>query len=81
MAHRFTRTRAGITVRLDDAERVVLREAFTDVAALLDPTRGAVDPGADPLEALVGITEGAELPDDPALARGLWERSEALLGL
>lgn len=72
MAHRFARTRSGITARLDDGEREVLAGLFRDVAGMLDDARPAA---ADPLEELVGITEGAALPDDPALARLLPDAS------
>lgn len=76
MAHRFTRTRHGtITATLDEAERVLLRRLFRDVAGLLDDVRPAHEQSSDPLEALVGITEGASLPDDPALARLLPDAS------
>ncbi len=72
MALQFTRTGAGVVARLDDAERAVLRDLFTDVAALLHEDRPPAD---DPLEDLVGITEGAVLPQDPALARLLPDAS------
>ncbi len=72
MAHRFARSRAGLTARLDDAEREVLHRLMTDVAGMLDQARPVA---ADPLEELVGITEGAVLPDDPALARLLPDAS------
>jgi len=67
MAQRFQRTRRGITARLDDAEREVLHHLFTDVAGMLAATGAPAS--VDPLEDLMGITEGATRPDDPALAR------------
>lgn len=75
MAHRFQRTREGITARFDAGERDVLRSLFTDVAGLLGGVRPAHAVSADPLEAMVGITEGATLPEDPALARLLPDAS------
>ncbi len=79
MATRFTRSRRGITARLDAGEREVLRSLMGDVAAMLDPgPSGAPDPdGAeqDPLELMLGITEEAVRPEDPALARLLPDAS------
>jgi hypothetical protein len=74
MAQRFTRSRRGITARFDDAEQEVLRDLFTDVAALLDDD-AAAPVSSDPLEEMVGITEGATRPQDPALARLLPDAS------
>ncbi len=79
MATRFARSRRGISARLDAGEREVLRSLMGDVAAMLAPEdRGAdeEDPGEqDPLEAMLGITEEAVTPQDPALARLLPDAS------
>ncbi|WGW10793.1 DUF2017 domain-containing protein [Saxibacter everestensis] len=66
MAKAFRRTKSGIAVNLSEGERSILASAFTDTAQLLAPE---TDASEDPLTALVGITEDAELPADPALAR------------
>jgi len=66
MARRFERTRRGVTARLDEDERELVDELLAEVSALLDD---GLAPESDPLEALVGITEGASTPEDPALAR------------
>ena len=88
MASRFQRTRRGIVGRLDPAEREVLASLLRDVGEMLAPdssTGPAPDPaprspdggvpGAAELEAMLGITEGAARPDDPALARLLPDAS------
>lgn len=66
MAQRFRRGRRGIAAKLDEQERELLRQLFDDVAEMLDDGAAA---STDPLEELVGITEDAAVPDDPALAR------------
>lgn len=72
MAHRFRRTRQGVETRLDDAERELLDRLFADVDDLLDD---GSSPLADPLAELVGISEYATRPDDPALLRLLPDAS------
>ena len=66
MATRFRRSRKGVTVGLDDAEVAMLLRLFGDVAELVAPDGPDAE---DPLAALVGISEGARAPSDPALAR------------
>jgi len=66
MARRFERTRRGVTARLDVEERELLDDLLAEVGVLLDD---GTEPDADPLEAMVGISEGARTPEDPALAR------------
>ena len=66
---RFRRTRSG-TVRADLApvEVAVLASVARDLLELLTSEPPA--PGADPLEALVGLSSGpVPRPDDPALQR------------
>lgn len=65
MAEPFVYGRRGITGRLEDPERELLRGLFNDVVSMLDPG----DAADDPLEALVGFSPNATEPDDPALAR------------
>ena len=66
MARRFRRSRKGITASLDEVEVDLLARLFADVAEMVTPDGGAAE---DPLAALVGITEDARMPDDPAMAR------------
>lgn len=66
MAKAFRRTSRGIIVNLAKGERTILTTIFTDTIALLEPT---VAENEDPLAAMVGITESAGTPSDPALAR------------
>ncbi len=86
MATRFSRSRRGITARLDAGEREVLRSLMGDVATMLAPDAASSADGLpgggdgppaeqDPLEAMLGITEEASLPEDPALARLLPDAS------
>lgn len=65
MAEPFVYGRRGITARLEEPERELLRGLFNDVVSMLDP--GAAQ--EDPLEALVGFSPNATEPEDPALAR------------
>ena len=64
---RFRTTRRGIEASPDEDEAAFLRRLALDLVALLGE---APEAGADPLEALVGLssTEAAP-PEDPALAR------------
>lgn len=66
MAQGFQYRRRAITARLEAEERRVLQKLMTDVAAMLEPEEEA---GQDPLAALVGIDERADVPHDPALRR------------
>lgn len=66
MARQFRRTRRGITLGLDGDERDLLVRLFEDVGQLVAPQG---PDAADPLTAMMGITEDAVLPPDPALAR------------
>jgi len=66
VARRFRRSHKGITVSLDEDEVDLLARLFADVAGMLAPVDSE---DADPLAAMVGITEDARMPDDPALAR------------
>ena len=91
MASRFQRTRRGIVARLDPDEREVLASLVRDVGEMLAPDAPSAPaagaqpppgaggaggvPGVDELEAMLGITEGAARPDDPALARLLPDAS------
>ena len=83
MASRFQRTRRGIVGRLDPDEREVLASLVRDVGEMLAPAPDATPrppstggvPEVDELEAMLGITEGAARPQDPALARLLPDAS------
>ena len=68
MSDGFYVTDAGrLLIRLDDDERRML---ISLAHQLIDFVQPAVsDPHADPLAALVGIDNNAELSEDPALAR------------
>ncbi|GAB4099707.1 DUF2017 domain-containing protein [Sinomonas halotolerans] len=66
MADPFVYGRRGITGRLEEPERELLRGLFNDVIGMLEQE---TDPGQDPLEALVGLSPHARVPEDPALAR------------
>lgn len=68
MAEPFSRTTRGLTARFTPEEVQVLTRLFEDVALALEPEE---DPNADPLAALVGISEKADVPADPAVARML----------
>jgi hypothetical protein len=66
------RREAGIVMRFDPSDAQVLRGLVTGVRELVGaaPDGGSVaGPGADPLEALVGIGQSTQAPRDPALAR------------
>ncbi|MFW0168859.1 DUF2017 domain-containing protein [Rothia sp. P4278] len=68
MAEPFSRTPRGLTARFTPEEVQVLTRLFEDVALALEPEE---DPNTDPLAALVGISEKADVPADPAVARML----------
>lgn len=69
MSRGFRRVRGDVVARFSAPEVELLTIAFADVLALLGETPGE-RPGADPLEALVGVArEVPPAPDDPALAR------------
>lgn len=66
--HGFSLHRSGdVAVRLDDAERGLLLSLANQVAEFVAPQ--ALDPAADPLAAMVGIDDTAQMSADPALAR------------
>ncbi len=66
---RFRRTRRGLETSLDPVEAEVLSRCAQDLLVLLGDAAGGGE-GADPLEALVGLSPGeVEPPRDPALAR------------
>jgi hypothetical protein len=68
MSYGFTRDRDGrLHLSLDDVERVVLTSLTQQMIDFV--AAEPLDPDADPLAALVGIDETAEVPEDPALAR------------
>ena len=62
----FRLTPQGYSARFEPAEIQILTRLFEDVALTLEPDQ---DPDADPLATLVGISEIAQAPSDPALAR------------
>lgn len=68
MAEPFSRTPRGLSARFTPEEVQVLTRLLEDVALALEPEQ---DPHADPLAALVGISESAAVPSDPAVARML----------
>ncbi|MBK9741239.1 MAG: DUF2017 domain-containing protein [Actinobacteria bacterium] len=64
----FSRSRRGaIRLHLDEIERALLISLAHQMMEFVAPA--PADPDADPLAALVGIDEVAQVPDDPALAR------------
>ncbi|MDO4252576.1 MAG: DUF2017 domain-containing protein [Rothia sp. (in: high G+C Gram-positive bacteria)] len=66
MAQGFKSTARGYLARFSAEEASLLGKLFADVALALEPLeQGEVDP----LEAIVGISSSAELPQDPAVAR------------
>lgn len=68
MTHGFQRTVTGRTVlRLDETERGLLRTLAEQVIAFVEPEEPIE--GTDPLAALVGLGQGTERPEDPALIR------------
>lgn len=68
MAQGFKSTPRGYTARFTPEEVQVLTQLFEDVALTLEPDE---DAATDPLADLVGISENAQIPTDPALARML----------
>ena len=68
MKRGFSKSRGGtIRLRLDSVEITVLDDLVQQFSDLVSPA--PIDPDADPLAALVGIDEHAEIPVDPALLR------------
>lgn len=64
----FSRTSAGdLVLTIEPLERELLLSLAQQIVEFVSPE--PTDPDADPLEQFVGITPGAEQPDDPALAR------------
>lgn len=68
MAQGFKSTPRGYTARFTPEEVQVLTQLFEDVALTLEPEEQA---DTDPLAALVGISQDASVPADPAVARML----------
>lgn len=62
---RFKKTRRGVEARFEAVEADVLAQCAGELLELLGP---AVDAGADPLAAMVGLSD-ATRPDDPAVLR------------
>ena len=57
----------SVELRVEPVERELLLSLAQQIVSFVSPD--PPDPNADPLEQFVGITPGAEQPDDPALAR------------
>lgn len=74
MAKEFKNGRKGIVGGLEGPERELLIKLFRDVITTLEPEPQAE--GGDPLDALVGITEDPQIPEDPALRRLLPQASD-----
>jgi len=67
-AYGFSKGRRGaVSINLEGSERELLRSLAQQIVEFVAPA--PLDPDADPLAALVGIDETAEVPADPALAR------------
>jgi hypothetical protein len=68
---RFTRGRSGrVDAELAPVEVAVLASAVADLIELITSGEQAGGPGADPLEAMVGLSSGpVDPPEDPALRR------------
>lgn len=72
MAQGFRSTPHGMIARLDQQERGLLRRLFEDVISMLEPEDlddASIDGTHDPLEALLGLTDDAQVPRDPAVHR------------
>jgi len=63
----FRATSRGITARFARPEAAIIRELVGQVVELVAADLPAT--GADDLAAMVGISDSAEVPDDPVLAR------------
>lgn len=63
----FRATSEGVTARFAKPEAAIIRDLVSQVVELV--VAGMPPPEADDLAAMVGLTENAELPDDPVLAR------------
>lgn len=68
MAQGFKNTRKGLHARFNAEEAQLLQRLFHDVAEALAPEH---DENQDEFAALVGISENASIPEDPAVARML----------
>lgn len=66
MARAFRATRKGFTASLETPERELLHRLFADVITALEPEEQQEQ---DEFARLVGITENASIPEDPAVAR------------
>lgn len=66
MATAFISTPQGLTARFTADEAQLLQKLAEDVVLALEPEN---QEDLDPLAALVGINESAQVPADPALAR------------
>lgn len=56
-----------ITLKLDEAEQVVLSQLFEQMADLLNDSDG--ETSSDPLAKMLNMTGSTQISDDPALAR------------
>lgn len=65
----FRPASGGVTVKLAPGEAAMLRDLVSQISGLIAATAPAPDPGADELEALVGLGPAADTPADPVLAR------------
>lgn len=78
MAQGFRSTPHGMIARLDQQERGLLRRLFEDVISMLEPEepqQATGDGELDSLEALLGLTDDAQAPRDPAVHRLLPDAS------
>ncbi|HEX9517663.1 MAG TPA: DUF2017 domain-containing protein [Streptosporangiaceae bacterium] len=63
----FRATSDGVTARFAKPEAAIIRDLVAQVVELVVADMQAPDP--DELAAMVGLSESAEVPDDPVLAR------------
>ena len=66
MARGFKNTPRGYTAYFEKPELLLIRDLAEDIVALLQPETGQ---DADPLDALIGITDNPQVPTDPAVSR------------
>ena len=68
MTQGFSRTGSDrLVIRLDSVEKSILQSLTDQIIAFVQPNDP--DPDRDPLAALVGIDDAAQISEDPALAR------------